>query len=232
MNEQRVEKRPGVEKADWVGAGGLLKVHGVEHYLPTMSPGDLNALHTSLALEADLIRNKLAEREVEQAVAGSLAYDTMMWRNRARFALNMKKKQMSAIHAEFSRRKSNVPPVDEYAFTAVVQLWGQEGLEQALALARSMQSERAREIVRTGRAISHRLADRKDVCGAKIPYETKELGLDTLDGMGRGGADTFGMVVYGPCPWCGKYHIGHKKNYRRKWLKKLEQEQAAAGKSS
>lgn len=49
---------------------------------------------------------------------------------------------------------------------------------------------------------------RKRQCGRKIKHETKESAIKHAALLMR--KDGEAMTVYGPCRWCGKYHVGHR----------------------
>lgn len=139
--EPRNRGVPHSELLEAAGVSGLLHVEGISYSLPTMNVGELNALHNLLATQADYIRAQLAARDIEQWMAGSMRYDLLVWRNRARHSLALKKKQMGAIHVEFARRKALVKSVEDYAFEAVRQIYGEEGWNLVYLRARQLREE-------------------------------------------------------------------------------------------
>lgn len=146
MSDQVQGSLPGPEVTDWHGPAGATRVDGVSYHLPTMENWELTELHARLASQAKDIKAQLASNDVERLLAGSLLHDALIWRNKARHALGLKKKQMDAIHAEFSRRKAQMPPLGPYYAKAVRQLFGEVGLGRVQA--------RVRELVEAERGAS------------------------------------------------------------------------------
>lgn len=207
---------PPAHVREWVSQSGFLRVHGVDYMMPTMEMADLQILHQLLAVDADEIRNQLARIETEQSIAGTLDYDKQEWRNRARHALTLKKKQMMAIHTEFARRKKLEPPLADFAFPAVYQMFGPEVLATVQTLARELQAKRMEVYRRRGQVVSNEVGNRKYVCGEKTGYADEESALQVMRLMAVEGLNAADLKIY-LCPWCNLIHIGNdpKRKKRR-----------------
>lgn len=202
---------------EWISQNGFLRVHGVDYVMPTMDVHALQELHQLLATDADGIRSQLAKIETEQSIAGTLDYDKQEWRNRARHALTLKKKQMMAIHTEFARRKRLVPPLADFAFPAVFQMFGPDVLATIQTLARELQAKRMEVYRRRGEAVSTEVGSRKYICGDKVGYADEEAALQVIRMMAVEGLEANDLKMY-LCPWCNLIHIGNdpKRKKRRK----------------
>lgn len=218
---------PPSDVQDWIGSAGILRVEGVDYHLPSMEPHELNALHAEISIHADAIRAQLTRSELAESMA-ALTNDAQVWRNRARFALALKKRMMRAIHQEFARRKTLIPPLSEFAFKAVNDCFGEVGLARVLARARILQDELQKQIERHGAAPSYRYGDKDKVCGDKVRYNSEKAAEMCLDAMEMAGINMKGMSAYGPCPWCGQFHVGHRPGYQNRKSRKVRNALEAA----
>lgn len=199
---------PGPEVTDGVFHSGLIRVAGVDYHLPSMPSGALTELHAHLAGQAKDIRDQLAERDVERQLTGSLLHDALVWRNAARHAQALKKKQMGSIHSEYARRKSEMPPIEGFYLAAVRQLYGEIGEGKVKARAREMhENERHNRELRS--RVTQVYGPENEICGDKIRYETQDLGVAALLSMEARGLNVRGQTCYGPCPYCHQFHTGH-----------------------
>lgn len=211
---------PPPDVSDWIGVSGLVRVDGVNYHLPTMDVGELNALHNDLALQADDIRAQLAKKDIEGIITGSLLYDALAWRGSARKALAYKKKLMAAIHTEFARRKTLLPPISEFALEAVRHLFGEVGYGRVMSRARELQEKQRIDRSRRSSVPANYGAE-IHICTAKLPYRVQDDGVKAIENMEATGMDVSGMTCYGPCPYCGNFHVGHSQIYTRRMRKKV-----------
>lgn len=206
---------PAAEVEDWLGQGGVMRVGGINYHLPSLEADELAGLENLLSQEADDIRSQLAERDVEGLLTGSLLYEVLAWRNRARHALRLRKRQMAAIHTEFSRRKTLLPSLDSFAWQAILEVCGKALYDQVRERARLLQDALRIDMSRrAGVPLDYGPAQR--VHDNKIRYESQDDGVAAIVIMEKDGLDVRNMSCYGPCPFCGGFHIGHKLNSKRR----------------
>lgn len=211
---------PSAEVEDWLGQGGALRVGRINYHLPSMYVEELEVLHELLSQEANDIRSQLDERDVEGLLSGSLLYEVLEWRNRARHALRLKKQQMGAIHADYARRKSMLPKLDSFAWQAVLEVCGKELYKQVKVRARALHEAARIDLSRrAGVPLDYGPALR--VHDHKIRYETQDEGVAAIAQMEKDGLNVANMSCYGPCPFCGGFHIGHKLSAKRRKKSRL-----------
>lgn len=207
---------------DWFSNDGKLRVDGLDYDARQMDAAELQDLHTHLAETIAQINRRLAELEVKRQAIGELSLEDLDWRGRARFARSMKRKQIMAIHTEFARRKTLVPPLTEFFEAAVSEVGGDELRLKVLERARLLQArhqERVKHLAHRGLLVKKELRTKQHVCGDKIPYDDDGSALATIEKMEKDGCDVEDLKIY-PCPWCNKLHIGNSPNRKEAKRKK------------
>lgn len=198
---------------------GVIEIDGNTYNLRKLERDELKNIQTALEADIDNINSQLSKRDVEAGIVGE--YDYGIWRIKARLAINIKRRQITFIHAEFLRRKRLTPPLSDFAFAAVHQLYGEDARLAVEETARALQAEYVTRVNRLGMPVGSGRKDRRRVCGNKTGHPYKKDALAAIKSLEQDNQDTDGMVVY-QCPFCAQWHTGHKKG--SDWHKRTEQE--------
>lgn len=200
-----MEKPSEQEPLDRLGENAQIRVEGRDYDLRAMDTVGLQTLETYLARSLKRMRLQFG---LFMGEAGKDARVTPE-ETQQRETINVRRQQITAIQGEFSRRKTLVPPLQDFVFTAVFELYGQSGVDRVRSQAVALRDIHMNAVRRRGRMGSRRWGDRKSVCGDKIRFSDEEAAEEGLERMEDDGLDVSYMQYY-PCPFCKGWHVGHK----------------------
>lgn len=191
-----------------VGRHGAILFKGEKYEIQFVTREELSLLNTKV-LEDMHLQKALVERpdlpEMFETEREMQRFCSETYR-----LIALRKQQLAAIEVEFIRRKSLTAPLHNFLLDVMRERVGSEQTDEILNEAK---------IRRDQHEDSHRLnwyfkrgqrERRRFMCGNKQRHATPEEADQQLQSMRASRLNTRGMAVYGPCPYCGWYHVGHQ----------------------
>lgn len=203
---------------DWCDSGSRLGFKGKEYFLQELVDEELIALDMEIKEDMALLK-EIRRRE---DLNNEERVDLMK-------LIYLRKRQVNMIVADFVRRKKNVKPLEAFAFAAVYDLLGKSALDQVKERCRELQEldrlENNPFSVKHGLLIPPEAYKKEKMCGPddkpKVKHPTAYAAQLHIEGLKKVKQDVKGLNVYGPCPFCGFYHIGHMPE-KYLWMKEQE----------
>lgn len=200
--------RPGTK--DWCGKNGRMGFRGVEYNLPTMGMEELKQLNVQVQNDKKIMREMLSRKDLIDVDVEELKQNGIVrWRREMVALIEIRKKQVRAISLDFLRRRQIDRPLEDFLLRAIYETVGNGALVQIKKRATELQEESKYQSKIAPKKDSPPLRQEK-MCGAKIRHLDRKSANEQIEDMKASGKNTRGVNVYGPCPFCGYYHVGHK----------------------
>lgn len=191
-----------IDVNEWCSRTGKMAFKGTEYNLKLMEMEELKILDLEVKEDRALLEQLVRRDDLDDV--------GLNWREEVKATIAVRKRQLNAICVEFLRRKKDEQPLESFAFSAVFHLLGGEVLAQVKTKAREMQQE-AKEKKAVRKAEIYAIPVVRDrMCGDKVRHPNEDSANEQLENMKAHGKNTKGMAIYGPCPFCGFFHVGHK----------------------
>lgn len=188
---------------DRVTRRGIIVFEGEELDPLSLDAAELKNLESRLIQDKEILSTMLQRQDLAEDLRGT------SWKEEVKLKIRTRKRQLDAIQAEYTRRKEITPSIETYAFKAVLQLYGEEGLKEVEKLARKLRNEDASLPERDKSYLEKEYGLRKAMCDTKIKYKVKREAVDAIEYMKARGRNVSGLQAY-RCPFCRQWHVGHK----------------------
>lgn len=197
------------EVQDRVGVEGKMTFNGQDYNLHKMDAEGLKLLEIEISQDKDMLGLMLQRRDLDKAMKKDEDYSD--WKISTQVKIAIRKRQISTIHAEFIRRKQQMPPLDNYAFSAIYELYGREALDIVKEKASELRDKQIELYQRSDQSIAKDIGLKRSMCDGKIRHDSKKGATGQIEQMRARKMGVDGMKAY-QCPFCNGWHIGHSVN--------------------